>query len=363
MSAPTTASDLSVEDFKLFWGWLTYTKGCTLVAKKAETSKIVRIFSTLDMFNNNNEINAFIQSWRNESEYTVFSYELQAGLCSLPDEKFVKFYRFIMALQVKEREDENKRREKEYEREKNRMIAAEERDAKRMIKEEQSPISSPTASEKRPRDISDSQSRFKKASTVYPIENNDSNQGGCSCDVHGSTGDEGDDGHRSNSDAVEQTHKLDTIQSFKSKYQLPANTKKASPEPNLFGKFIHFLSRSFSSRTFDRRSSSSFSKRTESSVSGADNIVGKGQSQDSEDEGFSQRLTKANLSLFREEICGDDAMTAYRAFRDPSEIAESLQSFGKSSQDMSSAIDHGSRDQYSSFDIYERKSSIQLGEH
>jgi hypothetical protein len=99
------SSNLCSHDFDLFWQWLTYTKDCSIVAKKAENIKIIRVFNTLGIFKSNAHIVAFVKSWDCENEHTVVSYELKIGLSRLSAFQFQKFHRFILALQVKDRKE------------------------------------------------------------------------------------------------------------------------------------------------------------------------------------------------------------------------------------------------------------------
>jgi hypothetical protein len=86
-----------------------------------------------------------------------------------------------------------------------------------------------------------------------------------------------------------------------------------------------------------------------------------GESEACSEDGFTQRLTRANMSIFQEETCGNEAMNSYRLMRGaPLQIVKSLQSFDCGSSRDHSSLDHSSYD-HSSFDCksksFENKSS------
>lgn len=112
MTIPTTASELSSADFELFWDWLVETKKYKRKAKRAEMSKVVNVFNKLDLFESSDDKAEFIKSWGREKEKTVLAYELRVCLIGLSPSQFQKLYRFIVALQVKDREDKAKDHEK-----------------------------------------------------------------------------------------------------------------------------------------------------------------------------------------------------------------------------------------------------------
>jgi len=270
----------------------------------------------------------------------------------LTDVQFQRFYRFIVALQVKEREDvakSLKRRKAKEEAEKQQRKEEEER----------------AATKKRAR----GKYRPNKSAAIYPSEDggwDEEKSSDAGIFDHRGSSFQDESNCDMNSEArseVSTTLDHSVIKTFKSKHKILDKKTSSSESGGLFGTFVNFLKRSFSSRSDLRNRSSIFSSRSRTSSTMSSGVFLPGISADESDagsdDGFSQRLTKANLSILREEICGDDAITTYRRLREPSEIEESLKSFGmSSSHDPQSSFEQiSSRDQHSSF---ERMSSRDL---
>lgn len=354
MTNPTKACELSSTDFDLFWGWLTYTKCPKDVARTAEISKLVRIFSTLDMFKTNADMNSYIKSWDAEKEFTVYAYELKTGLMMMTDAQFLRFYRFIVALQVKAREGAAKLEKKKA------------KEAAKQRQEEEERVSA----KKRGK----GNHKFNKSAAIHPCEGDGWDEGKSSDgigDQDSSIPEESNyDGNSEERSQTDTTLDPNVIKTFKSKYKIEKNSSSTS-DSGLFGTFVSFLKRSFSSRSSAYKSTSSlFSSRSTSAMSSSvfssgvnktnSNSFRQGYSADESDagseDGFSQRLTRANLSILREEICGDDAISNYRRLGEHSEIEESLRSFGvSSSQDQCSSFEQISSHDYHS--TFERVSS------
>ena len=75
-----------------------------------DSTKIIRFFETLDVFETNADRVSCVMSWRCEKENSVSAHELKEGLLSLSQTHFQKCLHFIMALKDKKA----KKREKEY---------------------------------------------------------------------------------------------------------------------------------------------------------------------------------------------------------------------------------------------------------
>ena len=286
MSVPRTASELSSEDFELFWEWLTYKKGCPLTARKAEISKVIRVFETLSIFESNAAAVEFVKSWDSESGYNVLAYELRVGLLRLAPSQFQKFYRFVMALQVKNREDQAKDKKREQE----------ERIRRQRSQRKGSQYEKAIQARK--------EKRNNRSLAIHPAEIEEKNAG-----------------------------EVADIRTFKAKHGLE---EKKGPAK----KFLTFV-RNVSECSFQILTSSGrvLEKKSSSGASSDTSITPEETSNDTirsmeralsidSDDGFSSRLSKATLSLFQNRTCGDEAISSYRRFDVPSDIVESLESFG-----------------------------------
>ena len=114
---PTTSSlsDITDEDFKIFWKWLTTTRGSRRQEKeRAENVNIRRVFITLGMFKSELDMVEFMRTWNCENEHTVKAPELKEALQMLDPLQFQTLSRFLAALRKKDNEE----KEKEIERQK-----------------------------------------------------------------------------------------------------------------------------------------------------------------------------------------------------------------------------------------------------
>lgn len=293
MDKPQAASDLSSEDFELFWEWLTFNNSHALSKNKAETIKVIRVFDTLDMFESNAALVEFVKSWDCDYEQTLEPFELRIGLLRLSERQFQKFYRFIMALKKKEREDDIKEKQKMEEeqiirRRKHRKgNQFEKAMAARILKRKRSLSVHPAEiAEKKVTDKTEKMNIFKEK--------------------HGL-----------------KQKKTPIVRFLKTIRSISERSVKVVSSP------LKLLNRASSAPVASCIISPSSTTRTNGMS--PDNTMHAGEgvlSTDESEDGFTARLSKANLSIFHEDICGDDAITSYRSFRLPSDIVESLESFG-----------------------------------
>jgi hypothetical protein len=101
---------LSTEDFDLFWEFLTYKRQHQIVMsdympKRAATSEIIRLFKSLNIFDNENQTESFVTSWRSLKPDTISCFELKMGLARFSQQEYTKFYSVIIHLQEKQEKD------------------------------------------------------------------------------------------------------------------------------------------------------------------------------------------------------------------------------------------------------------------
>ena len=205
VSTTFSVSDMTSDDFDLFWKWLTNNRSSKIVKEKAENVHIRRVFLTLGFFKTELEIVEFMRTWECEDEYTVTAPELRVGLTKLLPSHFQVFYRFLAAL--RKRDDEERVKEREHQK---RL------ELKRKKREQQK-----KAREKRLEKSNSRQyfgQRFLKPSLKRNLDE-------CS---------EGSDADRSELEA-------DDIRAFKAKYGLD-QTKKKKSITKLFMSFIRSFS-------------------------------------------------------------------------------------------------------------------------
>lgn len=264
---------LLYEDFLLYWHWLAGTQGDDTFAKRVEMEKIKRVFRTLEMFTDQNEMCSFIKSWGCQLPDTATFEELQSGMAMLTPSQYEKFERLMRKIKEKNEADQEKQRRQYVEIEK--QLKKEEQKEKILASRSNIPSSGKTALMQRP--------------------------------------------HENHA-----TDKLKADASFKGKQQKEGLLRKVS-------RLIRGLS-SGSSLGSAKVSDDASISRTTSHIDSPDKEntyvnIAKLESGDSE-EGFTYRLTTANVALMREE-CN---MT-HHAVHEISAIEESLISFGVSSYD------------------------------
>lgn len=306
MTNPTTSGELSSEEFELFWEWLTFVKGWTS-SKVAETNKVIRVFDTLDMFESNEDTVAFVKSWDCTHADTIFSYELRVGLRYLSQSQLKKFHRFIVALQAKEKADAEKEKKRQEARER-----AQKKQRQKAIQYE--------------RAVAARQLKQSRSLSLHP------------------------------SQAEEEAHSKDPVEEkmriFKEKHGLQA---KAGPIARFFTLLRNIKTRSIKAlksptKIFKKNATVSLIVVQPKEAGGSpespiNHSIEKVDSGDSE-EGFTQRLSKANLSIFQEDNCSDEVLSSYRKFNIPSAIDESLISFGSYHNSSAMAYENNSYDMY-----------------
>jgi hypothetical protein len=289
-------SSLSLDDFELYWEWLT--RGST--DNQAQNVKVIRVFTTLDMFEDSQEMALFIDSWYCQHEDTIQYEEMKVGLSMLSAFQYVKFHRFLLALRAKDEEDRLKAEEQEL---------ALERQNKKHKQDAQS------------LSLRKLRAEFNKHALVHP------NAVTVSSESYS---------HSSSSTQSENLYSLHGTGVMKQKQQ-PTSTK----EQNVIGKVVTFVHKYFGRLPGARHakvyvlpnplcSPENYENSTSTHVESLDSdrsILRKFSICSDDTEGFTNRLTMANLSIFQDDICSNERMASYRVMNEDSSIDESLVSF------------------------------------
>ena len=113
-----SGNQISFEDFLIYWKWLTGSRGNDTFVKRVEAEKVVRVFTTLNMFDNEEDLMTFMKCWSFQRNNTVTFDELQEGMAMLSSNCNEKFSRFMHALRIKSERDKTKEIERNQEIEK-----------------------------------------------------------------------------------------------------------------------------------------------------------------------------------------------------------------------------------------------------
>lgn len=100
------SSQLPYQDFLIYWHWLTGTRGNdSFVVKRVERDKVDRVFASLELFASSRDMESFIGSWGCQQRDTITFDELQDGMTRLTSSQNEKFNRFMLALRMKHEAD------------------------------------------------------------------------------------------------------------------------------------------------------------------------------------------------------------------------------------------------------------------
>ena len=290
-------STLTTNDFELLWKWLqskNNKKNKKGNIKMVYTYELRKIFSVLRIFDCDDDVVDFMFTWGCLDEDTVTPEELKRGLTLLSHSQFSKFYRFVIALQKKDRLEKDKKEEQEklIQREMKRKEQIMKNKEKRMIKQQLS------------------QSFGKR---IKPVNHST---------------DQGD-----NNKVIPST----SIERFKQRHGLLK--KKSNSYGARFIQFLRSLSRRGSSDSAVSPMSSegpqvsvsrsfSFSDFSmKSSDSAMDILSFSGSGILCDDISDSGHESLSHYSILSDKICGNEAMNSYRIVKQPSEISDSLVSF------------------------------------
>jgi hypothetical protein len=287
-------ASLSSDDFDLFWEWLILSNNSRMPADETivATTKVIRVFITLNMFENRQLIDKFIESWCCQQIVTVTYEELEVGLSMLSDSQYIKFHRFVLALHTKDVADQKTAQLKKLEIEKQ----------KKKLQQKSKSLSLRNLRE----DL------LSKNALVHPRQSS-----------------------------------LVTSESNIYYVNKKKNDKEPSSARSFITRAVSFIKRSFSSSSLSTGRSSSGNIAVspftlpEEQIDLVDNSTSAFINTERETfsaritrsnsgDGFTARLSMANLSIFRVETCSNERMNSYRICAEPSVIEESLVSFDDS---------------------------------
>jgi len=237
-------------DLDMFWHWLTF-KGKSKTSEFVESSKIFRVFTALDIFDNSGAIAHFVSRWGATQNDMFTKAEVSRGLALLTESQLAKMNRFFGALHARE-SGRKSLEEQEGSHDVNR--APDRHHAPVCVTATQQPI------------------RVKSSASIHPSESNDNKA---------------------------------TLSSIN-------ETKQSDLPKTIVEKVIDFFTKRF------RRARTGEVVRAPAGRRPIETLE--------MEEGFTQRLTSANLSFLRADVCSNERIESYRIKR-TSSISESLATF------------------------------------